>query len=69
MPSAIACLSLFQSEIAVGLSHQVLTPLAHIRRSLARQRPHHHYTVVYVCVFMCVCVCVCVCVFVCVCVS
>ena len=51
MPPAIAQLYLLRSEMAAGLSHRELTPLAHIRRPLARQRPHFHRGV-------CVCVCV-----------
>ena len=50
-PPAIARPSLLQSEIAAGLLHQELTPLAHSRHPLVRRRPHLHRGV-------CVCVCV-----------
>ena len=51
-PLAIARPSLLRLEIAEGISHRDLTPLAHSRRHLARQRPNLHRDV-------CVCVCVC----------
>ena len=51
-PPAIARLSLLRLEIAAGLSHQDITPLAHSRHPLARRRPHLQRGV-------CVCVCVC----------
>ena len=63
-PPDIARPSLLQSEIAAGLSYRELTPLAHIRRPLAVQRPHLHRGVcvcVCVCVYVCLCVCVCGC--------
>ena len=51
-PQAVARPSLLRSEIALGLSHQHLTPIAHSHHTLALRRPHRHYSVV--CVFVCV---------------
>ena len=64
-PPAIAQPSLLRLEIAAGILHRELTPLAHSRRSLARRRPQLYCGV---CIYVCVCVCVCVRVRVCVCV-
>ena len=60
-PPDLARPSLLRSEIAAGILHREPTPLAHIRRPLARRRPHLHrgeYVCVCVCVYVCVCVCV-----------
>ena len=60
-PPSIARPYLLRSEIAAGLLHRELTPIAHSRCPLACISPHLHRGVclcVCVCVYLCVCVCV-----------
>ena len=54
-PPAIAQPFLIRSEIAAGILHRELTPLAHSRHPLARRKQHLHCG-------LCVCACVCLCV-------